>query len=113
MDLKHEHVITWSWGGSVSLVLDYRLGDLGSIPAEAKDFPPSLCVETSSEIHPASCTVGTGGPFTTYRAIGFDPRQKQRICPLASVPRPALKATRPPIPGVGNLRPSRSLSAAF
>jgi hypothetical protein len=28
-----------SWGSSVSIVSDYRLGDRGSIPAEAKDFP--------------------------------------------------------------------------
>jgi hypothetical protein len=32
-------------------------------PAEAKDFSSSLCVETSSEAHPASCSVGAGGPF--------------------------------------------------
>jgi hypothetical protein len=32
-------------------------------PAEAKDFSSSLCVETSTEAHPASCTLGTGGPF--------------------------------------------------
>jgi hypothetical protein len=31
--------------------------------AEAKDFSSSLCVQTSSEIHPASCTMGTGSPF--------------------------------------------------
>jgi hypothetical protein len=29
----------------------------------AKDFLPSLCVQTSSEAHPASYSVGTGGPF--------------------------------------------------
>jgi hypothetical protein len=28
--------------------------------AEAKDFSSSLCVQTSSEAHPASCTMGTG-----------------------------------------------------
>jgi hypothetical protein len=32
-------------------------------PAEAKDFSSSLCVETSSGAHPASCSMGTGGPF--------------------------------------------------
>jgi hypothetical protein len=31
--------------------------------AEAKDFSSSLCVQTSSEAHPASCPMGTGGPF--------------------------------------------------
>jgi hypothetical protein len=32
-------------------------------PAGAKDFSSSLCVQTSSGAHPASCTVGTGVPF--------------------------------------------------
>jgi hypothetical protein len=32
-------------------------------PTEAKDLPSNLCVQTSSEAHPASCTMGTGGPF--------------------------------------------------
>jgi hypothetical protein len=31
--------------------------------AEAKDFSSSLCVQTSSEVHPASYLMGTGGPF--------------------------------------------------
>jgi hypothetical protein len=30
-------------------------------PAEAKDFFSSLCVQTGSETHPASCTMSTGG----------------------------------------------------
>jgi hypothetical protein len=29
-------------------------------PAEAKDFSSSLCVQTGSGAHPASCTMGTG-----------------------------------------------------
>jgi hypothetical protein len=32
--------------------------------AEAKDLSSSLCVQTSTEAHPASYTVGTGGPFS-------------------------------------------------
>jgi hypothetical protein len=28
-----------------------------------KDFSSSLCVQTGSGAHPASCTTGTGGPF--------------------------------------------------
>jgi hypothetical protein len=31
--------------------------------AEAKGFSSSLCVQTRSEAHPASCPMGTGGPF--------------------------------------------------
>jgi len=29
----------------------------------AKDFSSSLCVQTGSGAHPASCTMGTRGPF--------------------------------------------------
>jgi hypothetical protein len=55
-----------SRGSSVSMVSDYWLDDwaIGVLsPAGAKDFPSSLCVQTDSEAHRASCTVGTGGPF--------------------------------------------------
>jgi hypothetical protein len=65
--------------------------------------------------------MGTGGPFPGGKArlqrdadhslttgwtigrSGFDPRQGQRIFPLASVSRPALGPTQPPVqwvPGV-------------
>jgi hypothetical protein len=30
---------------------------------KAKDFPSSLCVQTGSGAHLASCTMGTWGPF--------------------------------------------------
>jgi hypothetical protein len=33
-------------------------------PVEAKDFSSSLCVQTGSEAHPASCPMVTGGPKT-------------------------------------------------
>jgi hypothetical protein len=33
-----------------------------------KDFSSSLCVQTGSGAHPASCTVGTGGPFPGAKA---------------------------------------------
>jgi hypothetical protein len=32
-------------------------------PAGAKDFSSNLCVQTGSGAHPASCPMGTGGPF--------------------------------------------------
>jgi hypothetical protein len=54
-----------SWGSSVSTVSDYGLDweiEVRS-PAEAKDFPSNLCVQTGSGAHPACCTMGTGGPF--------------------------------------------------
>jgi hypothetical protein len=51
---------------SVSTVSDYGLGDRAievRSTAKAKGFFSSLCVETSSGAHPASCTMGTGGPL--------------------------------------------------
>jgi hypothetical protein len=55
-----------SRGSSVSIVSDYGLDNRAievRFPAESKDFSSILCVQTGSEAHPASCTVGTGGPF--------------------------------------------------
>jgi hypothetical protein len=42
--------------------LDYRAIRVRS-PAGAKDFSSNLCVQTGSGAHPASCTMGTEGPF--------------------------------------------------
>jgi hypothetical protein len=53
-------------GSSVSTVSDYGPDDRAigvRSPAEAKDFPSNLCVQTGSGAHPASYTKGTGGPF--------------------------------------------------
>jgi hypothetical protein len=52
---------------SGSIVSDYGLDDrvIGvRSPAEAEVFSSSLCVQTGSGAHPASCTMGTGGPFS-------------------------------------------------
>jgi hypothetical protein len=46
-------------------VSHYRLDDQGSIPAEAKDFSSSPCVQTGTEVHPTSyelCIVGRARP---------------------------------------------------
>jgi hypothetical protein len=54
------------WGSSVSIVFDYGLDDWVirvQSSAEAKDFPCSLCVQTSSGANPASYPMGAGGPF--------------------------------------------------
>jgi hypothetical protein len=32
------------------------------------DFSSKFCVQTGSEAHPASCTIGTGGPFPGGKA---------------------------------------------
>jgi hypothetical protein len=57
-----------SWG---SIVSDYGLDDRAigvRSPAGAKDYSSSLCVQIGSEVHPASCTIGTGGPFSRGKA---------------------------------------------
>jgi hypothetical protein len=58
-------------GSSVSIVSDYGLADrvigVGS-PAGAKDFSSNLCGQTGSRAHPASCTMGTTGPFPGGKA---------------------------------------------
>jgi hypothetical protein len=56
---------------SGSIVSNYGLDDraIGArSPAGAKDFSSSLCVQTSSGAHPASCTMGTEGPFPGSKA---------------------------------------------
>jgi hypothetical protein len=47
--------------------LDDRAIEVRSL-AEAKEFSSILCVQTGSEAHPASCTMGTGGPFPGDKA---------------------------------------------
>jgi hypothetical protein len=52
-------------------VSDYGLDDRAievRSPAGAKDFSSILCVQTGSEAHPASCTMGTGVPFPGGKA---------------------------------------------
>jgi hypothetical protein len=59
--------ITYGFTGSRvssgSIVSDYGLDDQAigvRSPAGEKDFSSNLCVQTGSEVHPASCTMGTG-----------------------------------------------------
>jgi hypothetical protein len=56
---------------SGSIVSDYGLDDRAigvRSPAGAKDFSSSRCVQNGSGVHPASCTMGTGGPFPGGKA---------------------------------------------
>jgi hypothetical protein len=56
---------------SGSIVSDYGLDDRAfgvRSPAGAEDSSSSLCVQTASGVHPASCTMGTGGPFPGGKA---------------------------------------------
>jgi hypothetical protein len=62
-----------SRGSSVTIVSGYGLDDRAigvRSPAGAKDFSSSLCVQNGSETHPASCTMGTGGPFPGQSTAG-------------------------------------------
>jgi hypothetical protein len=52
-------------------VSDYGLDDRAigvRSPVGAEDFSSSLCVQTGSGAHPASCTMGTGGSFPGGKA---------------------------------------------
>jgi hypothetical protein len=64
-------ILPRSRGSSGSIVSDYGLDDraigVRSL-AGAKDFSSSLCVQTGSGAHPASCPMGTGGPFPGGKA---------------------------------------------
>jgi hypothetical protein len=59
------YALNRSRGSSVSVVSDYGLDDRAigvRSPAGAKDFASNLCVQTGSQAHPHSCTMGTGSP---------------------------------------------------
>jgi hypothetical protein len=56
---------------SSGIVSDYGLDDRAievRSPAGAKDFSSNLFVQTASGAHPASCTMGTGGPIPGGKA---------------------------------------------
>jgi hypothetical protein len=64
-------VFSGSRVNSVSIVSDYGLDDRAigvRSPAGAEEFSSSLCVQTGSGAHPASCTMSTGGPFPGGKA---------------------------------------------
>jgi hypothetical protein len=46
--------------------MDWTIGV--RFPAGAKDFSSNLCLQTGSGAYPASCTMGTGGPFPRGKA---------------------------------------------
>jgi hypothetical protein len=65
-EIIRRYIPEGSRASSGSIVSDYGLDDRAigvRSPAGTKDLSSSLCVQTGSEAHPASCTVGTGGPF--------------------------------------------------
>jgi hypothetical protein len=78
-------VVLRTWGSSGSIVSGYGLDDLAievRSPTGAKDFSSSLCVQTGSGAHPASYTMGTGGPFPGGKALpGRDADHSPHLVP--------------------------------
>jgi hypothetical protein len=72
-------------------VSDYGLDDRAigvRSPAGAKDFPSNLCVQTGSGAHPASCPMGTGGPFPGGKARpGRDADHSPHVMPRSRMSR--------------------------
>jgi hypothetical protein len=73
MILPAQQVYKRSRVSSGSIVYDYELDDRAigvRSPAGAKDFSSTLIVsvQTGSGAHPASCPMGTGGPFPGDKA---------------------------------------------
>jgi hypothetical protein len=60
--------VAFGAGVAQSVVSDYRLDNQGSIHNRGKSFSFSLCVQTSSEAHPASYPIGTMGTFPGCKA---------------------------------------------
>jgi hypothetical protein len=57
-----------SRGSSGSIVSDYGLGDRSTIPDKVRGFSSSLCVQTGSGDHPASCAMSARGSFPGGKA---------------------------------------------
>jgi hypothetical protein len=78
-------------GSSVSTVSVYGLDDRANevpSPADAKNFSSSLCVQTGSGAHPASCTMGTRGPFPgAKRGLGVTLTTPPHLMPRSRMSR--------------------------
>jgi hypothetical protein len=96
-------------GRSVSIVSGYGLDDRVTevrSPAEAKDFSYSFCVQTGSAAHPASCPMGTAGPFPGDEARpGRDPDHSPDLVPRSRMSRSYISSPpqAPPWRVVGRL----------
>jgi hypothetical protein len=70
LDRKQCKLVTRLLGGpgsSVTIVSGYGQSRFDPQHRQ-KDFSSSLCAQTSSGAHPASCTINTGGPFPGSKA---------------------------------------------
>jgi hypothetical protein len=66
----------------VSIVSDYGLDDRAigvPSPAGAKAFSSSLCVQTGSGAHPASCPMGTGSKARPGRDADHSPPSSAEV----------------------------------
>jgi hypothetical protein len=82
IDSSYFNISTQSRVSSGSIVSDYGLDDRAigfRSQAEAKDFSSSLCVQTGSEAHPASCTMGTGGKARPGRDADHSPPSSAEV----------------------------------
>jgi hypothetical protein len=92
-------IIIRSRVSSGSIVSDYGLDDRAievRSPAGEEDFSSIHCVQTGSGAHPASCTMGTGGPFPGGKArpgrdadhsAHLGPRSRMSWCYTSSPPK--------------------------
>jgi hypothetical protein len=67
---------------SGSIVSDYGLDERAigvRSPVGAEDFSSSLCVQTGSGAHPASCTMGTGGKAGPGRDADHSPPSSAEV----------------------------------
>jgi hypothetical protein len=83
--------LQWEPSSSGSIISGYgpddRVIEVRS-SAGTKDFSSSLCVQTCSGAHPASCTMGTGGPFLGGKARpGRDADDSLHLVPRTLVSR--------------------------
>jgi hypothetical protein len=68
--------------------------------AEVKDFSSSLCVQTGSGAHPASCTMGTGGPFPVSKARLRRDADHSHLVPMSRMSRSYTSFSPKRLPGV-------------
>jgi hypothetical protein len=69
--INEKYTINGEPGSLISMVSGYGLDDRAigvRSPAGAKDFSSNFCVQTGSGSHPASCPMGTEGPFPGVKA---------------------------------------------
>jgi hypothetical protein len=75
-------------GSSVNIVSGYGLDDRAIEVRSPADFSSNLCVQTGSGAHPASCPMGTGGPFPGTKARpGRDADHSPHLVPRSRMSR--------------------------